>query len=42
MGNSALENILDGLNIPNQTQGDILYFNGSIWTRLPAGTSGQK
>lgn len=24
-----------------QTQGDILYFNGTTWVRLPAGTSGQ-
>jgi len=31
----------DVLSIPNQTQGDVLYYNGSIWTRLPAGTDGQ-
>ena len=29
------------LKIPSQVQGDILYYNGSIWTRLGAGTSGQ-
>ena len=29
------------LTIPNQTQGDVLYFNGSTWTRLGAGTTGQ-
>lgn len=29
------------LYIPGQAQGDVLHFNGTIWTRLPAGTSGQ-
>lgn len=27
--------------IPNQAQGDIAYYNGTSWTRLAAGTSGQ-
>jgi hypothetical protein len=31
----------ESLSIANQVQGDILYHNGSIWTRLGAGTSGQ-
>ena len=31
----------DQLSIPGQVQGDILYFNGTDWTRLAAGTSGQ-
>jgi hypothetical protein len=30
------------LNISGQTQGDILFFDGSNWTRLPAGTAGQR
>jgi hypothetical protein len=30
-----------GLTITNQAQGDILYYSGSAWTRLAAGTSGQ-
>lgn len=29
------------LNIASQAQGDILYYNGSTWIRLAAGTSGQ-
>jgi hypothetical protein len=29
-----------GLTIASQAQGDILYFNGTNWTRLAAGTSG--
>ncbi|MBU0959709.1 MAG: hypothetical protein KKB31_07220, partial [Nanoarchaeota archaeon] len=29
------------LNITSQAQGDILYFNGSEWVRLGAGTSGK-
>lgn len=33
---SALE-----ISISGGAQGDVPYFNGSIWTRLPAGTSGQ-
>lgn len=28
------------LKLPSQAQGDTLYFNGTIWTRLAAGTSG--
>lgn len=32
--------IVSGLNIPSQTQGDILYFNGTSWVRLPAGSDG--
>ncbi len=33
-------NISD-LTAPSQTQGDVIYFNGTAWTRLAAGTSGQ-
>ncbi len=29
------------LGITSQAQGDILYFNGTNWVRLPAGTNGQ-
>jgi hypothetical protein len=29
-----------GLNISSQAQGDILFYNGSAWTRLGAGTAG--
>ena len=29
------------LNISGQAQGDILYFNGTTWVRLPAGTAGE-
>ena len=28
------------LSVPGQTQGDILYFNGTSWTRLGAGATG--
>lgn len=28
------------LNIPSAAQGDVLYYNGTTWTRLAAGTSG--
>lgn len=31
----------DPLTISGQTQGDVLYFNGTAWVRLPAGTAGQ-
>lgn len=30
-----------GLSIAGQVQGDILYFNGTSWVRLPPGTAGQ-
>lgn len=30
-----------GLTITGQAQGDILYFNGTSWVRLPAGVAGQ-
>jgi hypothetical protein len=30
-----------GFSIAGQVQGDILYFNGTSWVRLPPGTSGQ-
>lgn len=33
--------IATDLNITAQAQGDILYFNGTNWVRLPAGVSGQ-
>ncbi len=29
------------LTLPGQTEGDILYFDGTSWTRLPAGVAGQ-
>jgi hypothetical protein len=29
------------LQLPGQTEGDVLYFNGVAWTRLPAGIPGQ-
>ncbi len=29
------------LTLPDQTEGDVLYFNGNTWTRLPAGAPGQ-
>ena len=29
-----------GASLPSGTQGDVLYFNGSSWVSLPAGTSG--
>lgn len=32
---------LSALRVASQAQGDLAYFNGSIWTRLGAGTSGQ-
>ena len=31
---------MDDVSIPTVAQGDILYYNGSNWVRLPAGTSG--
>ncbi len=37
---STLANILIEL-IPSSAQGDILYFNGTTWVRLGAGTAGQ-
>ena len=30
------------LTTPSEAQGDVLYFDGSVWTRLPAGTAGQQ
>lgn len=30
-----------GLTIASAAQGDILYYNGTAWVRLPAGTAGQ-
>lgn len=30
-----------GFSISGQAQGDVLYFNGTAWVRLPAGTAGQ-
>jgi len=29
-----------GFNIPGQAQGDVLYFNGTSWVKLPAGQDG--
>lgn len=39
-GTGALPTVVD-LTITSQAQGDILYFNGTNWVRLAAGTSGQ-
>jgi hypothetical protein len=39
--NSVFQGAATNLFLPSQAQGDITYYNGSIWTRLPAGTSGQ-
>lgn len=30
-----------GIQIPSAAQGDIIYFDGTSWVRMPAGTSGQ-
>ena len=32
---------LTALTVASQAQGDIIYFNGTSWVRLPAGTSGK-
>ncbi len=37
---SGTASMAAGLNIPGQVQGDILYFNGTNWASLTAGTSG--
>jgi hypothetical protein len=39
---SISENAIDGSNIAigGDTQGDILYYNGTTWVRLPAGSDG--
>ncbi|MFA6431744.1 MAG: hypothetical protein WCV91_05145, partial [Candidatus Margulisiibacteriota bacterium] len=40
--NNSLTNLgISNLTIASQAQGDIVYFNGTSWTRLAAGTSGQ-
>jgi len=44
MGSSAINKsnfAAVDLQISGQVQGDLLYFNGSDWIRLPAGSSGQ-
>ncbi|HLY40488.1 MAG TPA: hypothetical protein VKR52_04700 [Terracidiphilus sp.] len=41
---SSASQVASGLFIPDpgsEAQGDVLYYNGSAWARLPAGTSGQ-
>ncbi|MFA5800838.1 MAG: hypothetical protein WC840_07890, partial [Candidatus Peribacteraceae bacterium] len=43
---SGASNMLTNLGVANftiasQAQGDVIYYNGSNWTRLPAGSSGQ-
>jgi len=38
---AVVQTIDDVLTIPGQTQGDVIYYNGSAWVRLPAGTDGQ-
>lgn len=43
-GVAAIQNnSVDGTNIAlgNDVQGDIMYYNGTDWVRLPAGTAGQ-
>jgi hypothetical protein len=32
---------LTSISVPNQTAGDIIYYNGNTWVRLPKGTDGQ-
>ena len=39
--NSLVGSETGGFHIVGQTTGDILYFNGTIWTRLAKGTEGQ-
>lgn len=39
-GASALDGLED-VSVNGQTQGDILYFNGTNWVRLPKGSAGQ-
>jgi len=38
---SVVQTVDDVLDIPGQTQGDLLYYNGVDWTRIGAGTDGQ-
>ena len=38
---SIVQTVNDALSIPGQVQGDVLYYNGSDWTRLASGTAGQ-
>ena len=38
---SIVQTVGDVLSIPGQAQGDVLYFDGTNWVGLPAGTSGQ-
>jgi hypothetical protein len=40
LANTGATTVTD-LTISSEAQGDILYFNGSNWVRLPAGTSGK-
>lgn len=40
-GNHATFGYLKSVSIQNQAEGDIMYFNGTNWERLPKGTSGQ-
>lgn len=37
---AVVQTVDDVLSIPGQVQGDILYFDGSTWVRLGAGTAG--
>lgn len=41
LGGTAASPTVTGLTVASQAQGDTLYYNGSAWTRLAAGTSGQ-
>jgi hypothetical protein len=40
-GNHATFGYLKSVSIPNQMTGDIMYYNGTNWVRLPKGTTGQ-
>lgn len=40
ISNAGVTTVTD-LTISSEAQGDILYFNGTNWVRLPAGTSGK-
>jgi hypothetical protein len=38
---SVVQTVGDVLSIPGQVQGDLLYYDGADWVRLPAGTANQ-
>lgn len=41
--NTKLHNLIDlaGWDITNQATGDLAYFDGTDWVRIPKGTAGQ-